>query len=386
LAELSHTIVTAVIAPVPLNDDFRIVVAAGGTGGHIFPAVAVVEQLRRMTGGRCSPVFMGSRDRMETVLIPKLGHPYVPMPIEGFRGLSLSTLTLPLKVMTSIRIARDTIRRHQPHAVICTGAYISYPVGIAAVREKVPLVVLESNLNPGKSNARLAPKATAVVLAFAESVNYFAPSMRQRLHVLGNPVRTQMDAAMDSAAARTSFGLDPERPTVLVFGGSLGAHTINLAIERSLERLASAPFQLIWQTGKGYTNAPELPPNVVRVPFVDNMGAAYAAADLVVSRSGATTIAELGIVGKPAVFVPLPSASTNEQQHNAVAVENHGAAIIVRDADLREELFPVMEALMSDPERRASMASAMRVLGRPNAAIDAARLVLQCGGWKGGEA
>jgi UDP-N-acetylglucosamine--N-acetylmuramyl-(pentapeptide) pyrophosphoryl-undecaprenol N-acetylglucosamine transferase len=374
----------AVIAPVPPREEFRVVVAAGGTGGHIFPAVAVVEHLERLTGGRCAPVFMGSRDRMETTLIPKLGYPYVSMPIEGFRGLALSTLSLPLKVMTSIRIARDTIRKHRPHAVICTGAYIRYPVGIAAVREKVPLIVLESNLNPGKSNARLAPKATAVVLAFEETMDFFPAAMRPRLHVLGNPVRAQVDATADPAASRRAFGLDPDRPTVFVFGGSLGAHSINLAIERARERFAAASFQMIWQTGKGYTGTPEMPSNVVRLPFVENMGAAYAAADLVVARSGATTVAELGIVGKPAVFVPLPSASTNEQQHNAAAVERRGAAIVVRDASLREELFPVIEELMSDASARTRMATAMHALGRPTAAHDAAQLVLHCGGWEGG--
>lgn len=363
---------------------FRVVVAAGGTGGHIFPAVAVVEEIERLTHGSCSAVFMGSSDRMETTLIPRLGYPFVPMPIQGFKGIALSTLTLPLKVFRSIRIARDTIRAHRPHAVVCTGAYVSYPVGMAAVREKVPLIVLESNLNPGKSNARLASKASAMVLAFEESVGFYPRSMAERLHVLGNPVRTQVNIALEAGSARRDIGLHPDKPTVLIFGGSLGAHTINMAVERALPEISKRPWQVIWQTGKGFSTTASLPGNVKMVPFLEDMGRAYAAADLVFSRSGATTIAELGIVGKPAILCPLPSASTNEQQHNAAVVARNGGALVVEDATLRDTLITTIDNLMNDSVKRSAMAIAMKRLGRPNAASDAARLVLHIGGWLGG--
>lgn len=366
------------------SQDFRLVVAAGGTGGHIFPAVAVVEQIEKLTHGRCSTVFMGSEDRMETTLIPKLGYPYVAMPISGFKGLSFSTLTLPLKVFTSIRIARATIRLHKPHAVVCTGAYISYPVGIAAIREDVPLIVLESNLNPGKTNARLATKATAVILAFEEGVAFFSDVVESRLHVLGNPVRAQVEAHQDVAQARLRLGLKPNMPTVLVFGGSLGARTINMAIEKSLGEIATRPYQMVWQTGRGFSTTTPMPENVVMLPFLEDMGTAYAAADLVVARSGATTIAELGIVGRPAILLPLPSASTNEQQHNASVVAKHGAAIVIPDEVAGTALLQNIDLIMYDDTRRQSMAQSMATLGRPNAAIDVARLILQIGQWQGG--
>ena len=370
-------------APLPDNR-FRVLVAAGGTGGHIFPAVAVVEQLQTLTSARCDAVFMGSRDRMEHVIIPNLGYPYVPMPIAGFKGIHLSTLTLPLKVFTSIRIARQTIRQHRPHAIVCTGAYVSYPVGIAALREGIPLVVLESNLNPGKTNARLAPHASAVIVAFEESVQQYPVELRSKLHVLGNPVRAQIDLRHSAQGARTALGLDPDRPTVFVFGGSLGARTINTAIERSLSAIAEQPWQLLWQTGKGYAPKAPIPSNVRVVQFVDDMGSAYSAADLVVSRSGATTIAELGIVGKPAIFVPLPSASTNEQVHNARVCEKNHAAIVVHDSDLQASLLPTIVAVMNDPDKRNNMATEMQQLGKPDAARDAAELILSISGWKGG--
>ncbi|MBP6510668.1 MAG: UDP-N-acetylglucosamine--N-acetylmuramyl-(pentapeptide) pyrophosphoryl-undecaprenol N-acetylglucosamine transferase, partial [Candidatus Kapabacteria bacterium] len=176
----------------------------------------------------------------------------------------------------------------------------------------------------------------------------------------------------------------PHRQTVLVFGGSLGAHTINTAVERALSEIAERPWQLLWQTGKGFAPQTPLPPNVVMLPFLDDMGSAYAAADLVVSRSGATTIAELGIVGKPAILVPLATASTNEQQHNALVVEKNNAAIVLSDAVLKDILLPTIDSVMNDPDRRAVMSNAMLSLGRPFAARDAAQLVLRIGGWKGG--
>jgi UDP-N-acetylglucosamine--N-acetylmuramyl-(pentapeptide) pyrophosphoryl-undecaprenol N-acetylglucosamine transferase len=248
------------------------------------------------------------------------------------------------------------------------------------VQEGVPLFVLESNINPGKTNARLAPKAAAVVLAFEESVQQYPASLRSKLHVLGNPVRTQIDASRDTASARASFGLDPQRPTVLVFGGSLGARTINDAISSALSMFETEPYQVLWQTGANYTAPSLVPSNVHVVPFIADMGAAYAAADLVVARSGATTIAELGIVGKPAIFVPLPSASTDEQRRNAAAVERAGGALVLDDARASAELATTIRTLMLDVEQRRTMATAMLRIGHPQAAANTAALILAtCG-------
>jgi UDP-N-acetylglucosamine--N-acetylmuramyl-(pentapeptide) pyrophosphoryl-undecaprenol N-acetylglucosamine transferase len=365
----------------PSTDKFRVVVAAGGTGGHIFPAVAVVEQLMELTNGRCAATFLGSTDRMEARLIPSLGYPFHAMPISGFKGLrSASTLTLPLKILRSTRIAQDVIKRTKPHAVICTGAYISYPAGIAAQREGVPLIVLESNVNPGKANRRLAKNATAVVLAFEAAREYYPEAMASRLHVLGNPVRSQIDPRRSAEEARRSFGLDAKKRTVLIFGGSLGARTMNNAVVQSLPQIANEAYQVLWQIGGSYTPPSDLPSNVKVVPFIDDMGAAYAAADLVVSRSGATTVAELGIVGKPAVLVPLPSASTNEQELNARVVERAGGGVVLKDEDCAATLHATMTMLMSCDDQRIRMGAEMGTLGRLRAAHDVAELVLRIGG------
>ncbi len=330
-------------------------------------------------------MFLGSNNRMETTVIPALGYPFIPMPIAGFRGLSVATLTLPLQILQSVRIAYAAIKRHRPHAVLVAGAYVSYPAGIAAGLAGVPLIVMESNLNPGKTNARLAKKAAALVVAFPESKNFFPPEVQPRIHVLGNPVRGQILDTPSIADARQSLGLKPDVPTVFVVGGSLGAQSINTAIEQSLHHIADAPYQVLWQTGRSYSSQINVPENVVRIPYVESMGSAFVAADLVVSRSGATTIAELGIVGRAAVLVPLPSASTNEQQHNANVVAKNGGAVVVQDADLRTELLPTINRLMHDDEQRNTMLQAMKHLGKPTAAADVARLVLSCGGWTGGE-
>ena len=364
----------------------KIVVAAGGTGGHLFPAMAVVEQLQRLTGGQCRPHFLGSEDRMEATLIPQAGYPYTAMPIAGFRGVTHpSTLSLPLKIVRSVQIARRTIKLHRPSVVLVTGAYISYPAGRAAIKEGVPLVIMESNVNPGKTNAQLAGNASAIVASFEESREFFPASVQDRIHVVGNPVRQQIKTSIDGQGARLGFALDATRPTVLVFGGSLGARSINRAVQKLVDRWTATqtapPWQLIWQTGADYTAvvSEKLRGFVCSRPFLDDMGSAYAAADLVVCRSGATTIAELGIVGKPAVLIPLPSASTNEQRHNARVVERRGAAIVVEDEELDQRLGDTIDAMMIDERRRSSMATSMRTLGKPLAAEEAARIVLRIG-------
>lgn len=362
----------------------RLLVAAGGTGGHIFPALAVVEQLETDAEGALDVTFLGSANRMEATMIPRYGYSYTAMPIRGFTGLfRWATLALPWRILASELIALRVMKQFRPDVVLATGAYISYPVGRVATRLGIPLVLMESNVNPGKTNAALAPKATAIIATFAESVQMFSGVSPNRIHVFGNPVRKQIFQAPLKAAARQQLGLMEEMPTVLVVGGSLGARSINQAVQAMVHRWAStrtAPaFQMIWQTGADFTPniAPHLQNHIITTPFLESMGTAYAAADLVVSRSGATTIAELGVMGLPAVLVPLPSASTNEQRRNAEIVERSGAAIVVDDAELKNSLADVIEALMVDRRRREMMASAMRTLGKPMAAEHAAQLIRQ---------
>lgn len=364
-------------------EPLRIVLSAGGTGGHIFPALAVLERLQQLTSGSLDARFLGSDDRMESTMLPQLGYKFTSMPIRGFRGInSISTLSLPLRIIKSVRIARRVVQGHNASVVLTTGAYISYPAGIAAIKEHVPLVIMESNVNPGKTNLRLSKKASAILLAFEEGRDYFPKDIQSRIHVIGNPVRRQIAQVGSVEDARKSFGLDPHRTTVLVFGGSLGARAINNAVEdiiRRWERTNRTPdYQIIWQTGRNYTaEIPEAHRGfVVTRSFLDDMGLAYSASDIVVSRSGATTIAELAMLAKPAILVPLPSASTNEQRINADVAAKRGGAIVVDNADVGRILGDTLEAVLIDPRRREKMAQKMSTLATPRAADDAAQIVL----------
>ena len=366
------------------HSPLRLIVAAGGTGGHLFPALAVVEQLESLTDGVLDVAFLGSEDRMEARLIPSYGYAYTAMPIQGFKGLrNPSTLMLPWRIAASEWIAYRTLKQFKPDVVLVTGAYISYPVGRVAARMGIPLVLIESNVNPGKTNTVLAPKATAIIATFDESRALFKGVATSRIHVLGNPVRQQILDAPEMHEARRALGLSETLPTVLVVGGSLGARSMNHSVQAMVDRWAATssqpPYQMLWQTGDQFASRipVSLQERVHAMPFVDSMGAAYAAADLVVCRSGATTIAELGVMGKPAILIPLPSASTNEQRRNADVVARRGAAVIVDDRDLAVQLADVIEAVLVDERRRTSMADAMKSLGKPHAASEAARLVLQ---------
>jgi UDP-N-acetylglucosamine--N-acetylmuramyl-(pentapeptide) pyrophosphoryl-undecaprenol N-acetylglucosamine transferase len=265
------------------------------------------------------------------------------------------------------------MRLFRPHVVLVTGAYISYPAGVAAKQLGLPLVVMESNVNLGKSNRQLANAATLIALSFEESLQHLPPHLHHKARVTGNPVRLNIQPGISSGEARSAFGLHQGEPTVLVMGGSLGARSINNAVQRMVEAWsaeAKAPYQLIWQTGRQFVaRVPdELKGAVVTQEFIANVGMAYAAASLVVCRSGATTVAELGVMGKPAILVPLPSASTDEQRRNAEAVALRNAAMLLPDAELGALLPSRIHELLSDPPRLEEMARCMQELARPKAA------------------
>ncbi len=355
----------------------KILVAAGGTGGHLFPALAVVEQLELLAGERLAISFIGSPDRIESKVVPRLGYDYHKITVTGFAGLSFKSLKLPFSILKSLLYCRKLIDKENFDAVICAGAYLSYPPGLAASQKNLPLFVMESNVNPGKTNKLLAPKATLIFTAFAESKNYFPAALHDKLRAFGNPVRRSILELPAREEAIASFGLDADRKTVLIVGGSLGARSINEAVEANIGILSKSDYQIIWQTGKSYRLHGGLPVNIKQLQFIDDMNSAYAAADLVVSRSGATTIAELCAVGKPSVLVPLPSAATNEQAHNAKVPAGSGAAIIVNDSEISGKLIATIGSLIGDGQRLSEMSSAAKALGRPDAAWKCAEEILE---------
>lgn len=357
---------------------FKALIAAGGTGGHLFPAIAVAEEFAQLTDNHCQVEFIGTSDRIEATIVPKHGYPFYTIPIIGLQKLvSVGTLKLPFRIVQSVLRARQILRETEPHCVICAGAYLSYPVGLAASQLGIPLFLMESNALPGKTIKRLAPRATRIYATFEESRQHFSPSVASRVEVLGNPVRSNLSTLPDKASVRTMFGLAPDKPTVFVFGGSLGARSINAAVLSALEQFRAAGIQVLWQTGKSYTPAANAYGNGVHtMQFVENMAAAYAAADVVVCRAGATTIAELAIIRKPAILVPFPQAANDHQTGNALALQNEGAAILLRDAEVQERLFASVQGLLSNANSQEAMMHSLSAFAKPDAARDIAQAIL----------
>jgi len=355
----------------------KLMIAAGGTGGHLFPAMAVAEQIKKLTYGEAEFIFIGNPDRLEARIVPAKGYEFIPIKITGLKKeISKDNILLPFRIINAVNKCRSLIRKRGIDGVIAAGAYLSYPPGLAAKLTGVPLFLFESNVNPGKTNLALSGMAKYIFTSFDESKNYFKAGIRPKLRPYGNPVRMMMTENISKEDARAKFGLIPEKRTILIFGGSLGARSINNAVRANLDLFSKSEYQYIWQTGKNYEVPENIPENIKALEFIDDMGTAYSTADLVVSRSGATTIAELCQMALPSVLIPLPWASTNEQYNNAKVLEERGGALIVPDAEIGAKLYETIVQLMSDPERLSQMAKSAGSIARPDAAERCAKEIL----------
>lgn len=370
-------------------EQLRLLIAAGGTGGHITPALAVYECLKERLGSDLHVQWIGSDNRLESTLVPSYGIPFTPMPIRGFSGVfSTASLQLPFRLLKSFTIAKNLIKSFQPHIVLATGAYISYPVGKAAGALGVPLVLMESNVNVGKSNQQLLSTATYIALSYDATLEYVPRNLRQKAEVVGNPVRRAVLRLPAREAACKSLGFKVDAPVVVVMGGSLGARSINNAIQNMIskwETEGKAPFQILWQTGTTFKPVvPEvLKPSIVHTSFIGEVGQAYAAADVVLCRSGATTIAELCVAEKPAVLVPLPSASMNEQNLNAQMLAQAGAARVITDEELESKVESILLEMIRS-EDLTLMSKALQQFAKPVAAETIANAVIRIANEKGG--
>ncbi len=361
-----------------INRKVRLLVAAGGTGGHLFPALAVLEQISKLTNGEYEAEFVGNSNRIEGRVVPDLGYKLHNLPISGFGGiLSLKTMLLPIKIMRSTAICRSIIKKFKPDGVICAGAYISYPAGNAAAKAGVPLFLMESNVIPGKTIRMLSSKAEVIFTAFEDSNEYFPHPLQNRLRFVGNPVRQDILNPVSKANSLKKFGLSPGKRTVLVFGGSLGARSINKAVQTTYAGMDSGKVQFLWQAGKNFEIPENLPENVKALTFIDDMAGAYSVADLVVARSGATTIAELCVTGKPSILVPFPNAANNHQEHNALLLQEKGASIMVADSEIEEVLPDLLNEYLFDTAELALIGSSAKELGKPNAAMETAMEILK---------
>ena len=351
------------------NSPLRFIISGGGTGGHIFPAVAIANELRRRLPN-AEILFVGANGRMEMTRVPEAGYKIVGLDITGLqRRLTPQNLLFPLRVIRSVRKAGKLIEEFRPDAVVGVGGYASAPVLLAATSRAIPSLIQEQNSYAGLVNKLLAKRVSRICVAY-DGMEKFFPA--DKLVLTGNPVRTEI-AHGDRVEAQHFFGLDPNRKTILVVGGSLGARTLNQATAAALPRLREAGIQLLWQTGKLYfPEAQQLADQAAglhALEFIQRMDLAYAAADIVISRAGALSVSELCLTGKASILVPSPNVAEDHQTKNALALVSKGAAVLITDEHAPERLYDEALRLLADPERQEQLSTRVRELARPDATV-----------------
>ena len=362
----------------------RAIISGGGTGGHIFPALSIADKLMEMNP-ETEILFVGAEGRMEMEKVPAAGYRIVGLPVTGLkRKLTLSNLALPFKVIRSIGMAKKLIREFKPDIAIGVGGYASAPLLWAAGRMGVPTLIQEQNGFAGLTNKILGKKAECICVAY-EGMERFFPA--DRIVLSGNPIRKGIVAADDAMKAEAIgyYGLDPEKKHILIVGGSLGSGTLNNAVRKWIRNgcPGGEGIEILWQCGKYYKKSVDefmkeaeasgmggsTLKDIHHSDFIQRMDLAYAAADIVVTRSGASSISELCVAGKAAIFVPSPNVTEDHQTHNAMALVNKGAGMIVKDDEAEEKLMATACALMEDGEKIALMEKNIARLAKSDAAM-----------------
>lgn len=361
------------------NSAPRIIISGGGTGGHVFPAIAIADAVKAKVPG-AQILFVGALGKIEMEKVPKAGYPIEGLWISGFqRSLSPRNLLFPFKLLYSLFKARSIVRKFKPQVAVGVGGYASGPLLDIASRTGIPALIQEQNSYAGVTNKLLGKRVKKVCVAY-EGMERFFPA--EKIVLTGNPVRRSVAEASDADTARLHFGLVVDKPTLLIFGGSLGALSINEAMAQNTDFWQSHPeLQVLWQCGgshheKYQTCATAQLSNVKLLAFIDRMDLAYAAADVVCSRAGALTISELCLVGKPAILVPSPFVAEDHQTQNAQALVDKNAAIMVKNTDTVNELLPQALELLQNETKRNTLAHNILALAKPNAAEEIAEQVL----------
>ena len=356
-----------------MDDKLRIIISGGGTGGHIFPAVSIANAIRAKHPD-AEILFVGALGRMEMQRVPAAGYEIVGLPICGFdRKNMLKNVSVFFKIWKSQRMAKSIIRKFRPMAAVGVGGYASGPTLNECAKHGIPCLIQEQNSYAGVTNKLLAKKVQRICVAY-DGMERFFPA--DKIMKTGNPVR---QALLDTKASReeavASFGLDPNKKTVLIVGGSLGARTMNESVMQHLDEIKASGVQFIWQTGK-YYNASinerlkgRTDLGMLKVTdFIGDMGAAYKAADLVISRAGASSISEFCLIGKPVILVPSPNVAEDHQTKNAMALVDKDAALYVKDADAPAEVISLAIKTVKDDARLAALEANIRKLGLPDSA------------------
>lgn len=349
----------------------KFIISGGGTGGHIYPAIAIANELKARFPD-CEILFVGANDKMEMQKVPQAGYKIEGLWISGIqRKLTIDNAMFPLKLMSSLVKSRKIVKAFEPDVAIGTGGFASGPLLKAAASMGVPTVVQEQNSYPGITNKWLAKKAKKICVAY-DNLERFFPA--DKIILTGNPVRQDIiDANYDKQAAIEKLGLDPAKKTVLVLGGSLGSRRINQLIAKELTWLLAQGVQLIWQCGKLYFEDYKQygdKDGVKLMAFIDRMDRVYAAADVVISRSGASSVSELCIVGKPVVFIPSPNVAEDHQTKNAQAIVDKEAALMLKESQLESQFQPVFLDLLNNETKRNKLGDNIKMLAKTNATND----------------
>lgn len=358
---------------VHMNKELRIIISGGGTGGHIFPAISIANAIKSKFPD-AKILFVGALGRMEMQRVPAAGYEIKGLPICGFdRKHILKNGGVLYKIWKSQRIAKRIIRDFKPMAAVGVGGYASGPTLNVCASKGIPCLIQEQNSYAGVTNQLLAKKADKICVAY-EGMERFFPA--EKIIMTGNPVRQNvLECTMSREEARLSFGLDANKKTILLVGGSLGARTVNESVRQHLDRVKESDVQFIWQTGKYYNEEMNKAvsdfgeiSNLKVMDFISDMGAAYKAADLVISRSGASSISEFCLLGMPVILVPSPNVAEDHQTKNAMALVNKDAAIYVKDADAPDTLLQTAIDTVTDDAKLATLSENIKKLGLKDSA------------------
>ncbi len=357
----------------------KIIISGGGTGGHIYPAIAIADGLKEYFGDP-EILFIGAEGRMEMEKIPQSGYPVIGLPIKGFqRKLSPAVFGFFFNVWKSLRMAKRILKEINPDVVVGVGGYASFAVLYEATKMDIPTVIQEQNSYAGITNKILSKRVDKICVAYDKMDAYFPAS---KIVKTGNPVRNDLLMVNGNRQeAYNYFGLDPEKKTILNLGGSLGAGMLNDSWLDGLEKIKENNLQLIWQTGKIYHErmreeaGDRINDQIYLTDFLNRMDLAYAAADVIVSRAGALSISELSLVGKPVILIPSPNVAEDHQTKNARALENKNAAVMVPDNEARKKLVPEVVGLMSDEQKQKSLAKNIRSMATPDSTKDIVKVI-----------
>lgn len=365
-----------------LRQHNRIIISGGGTGGHVFPAISIADELRSRLDN-ADILFIGAKNRLEMEKVPEAGYPIIGLPVEGFRrSFSLVNIKVLLKLLVSLNRARKIIKEFRPAVVVGVGGYASGPVLRSAARKGIPTLIQEQNSYAGLTNRLLAKHAQKICVAYEGMEKYFPPG---KIILAGNPVRNairNMYTVSNREEARKEFGLDGSSKVILVIGGSLGAMSINNAVMKGLNLLIESDVKMIWQCGRHYIDAAKAsirhlsPGKVILQQFIERMDLAYLAADLIVARAGAITISELCYVGKPAILIPSPNVAEDHQTKNAQALVKRKAALYIPDSEA--ELMMVSNALelLEDEKKQADLAEQIKSFAIPDSSARIAEEII----------